>query len=41
MTVPLLTLTARVIEELDGFSLMLFFAILTSGFSLVAVLADC
>ena len=35
-----LTLAARTIDELFDFSLMLFFAIFTSGFSLVAVLAD-
>ena len=41
MTVPFLTLTARVIDELFDFSLVFFFAILTSGFSLVAVFVDC
>ena len=41
MTVPLLTFTARVIDELFDFSLMLFLEILISGFSLVAVFADC
>ena len=41
MTALFLMFTPRVTDELFDFSLMVFLAILTSGFSFAAVAADC